>query len=351
MPLRLYRRKSSPNWYIRGTVRGIVVDESAKTDDREIADAIRIQREAEVLKHSVFGKRATVTWLEAAVDYMERGGEYRFLGRINEYFGPKKLLSDIDQEAIDKAARALYPNAKNSTRNRQALTPISAVLKHAAKRRWIDRFEVERFREEEVDFRYFSPAEFGKLLDECAPHLAPLVIFLVYTGARLSEALYLDWENVDLDRAQVVFRMTKNGKSRAVPLHKRVVATLRLLPRTFPRVFLTDRGVPYVEKRDRRGRLAQGGQIKKAFGRAVERSGIKHASPHDCRHTFASWHYARNRDLLALKMLGGWQSLAMVERYAHVNADDLLAQIEMLPWENSGNGETESQEMERKSIA
>jgi hypothetical protein len=33
--------------------------------------------------------------------------------------------------------------------------------------------------------------------------------------------------------------------------------------------------------------------------------------------TWASWHYAVNRDLLAVKIEGGWSSVASVERYAH----------------------------------
>ena len=41
-------------------------------------------------------------------------------------------------------------------------------------------------------------------------------------------------------------------------------------------------------------------------------------TPHDLRHTWASWHYALNRDLLALKIEGGWSSVALVERYAHL---------------------------------
>ncbi len=35
---------------------------------------------------------------------------------------------------IEKTARALYPNASPATLNRQAFTPIAAVLNHAAKR-------------------------------------------------------------------------------------------------------------------------------------------------------------------------------------------------------------------------
>jgi hypothetical protein len=41
-------------------------------------------------------------------------------------------------------------------------------------------------------------------------------------------------------------------------------------------------------------------------------------TPHDLRHTWASWHYALHRDLLRLKQDGGWSSVVLVERYAHL---------------------------------
>jgi integrase len=54
--------------------------------------------------------------------------------------------------------------------------------------------------------------------------------FLLYTGARVSEALYLDWRQVDLARREVQFLNTKNGESRGVPLHPRLVEALSALP-------------------------------------------------------------------------------------------------------------------------
>ena len=41
-------------------------------------------------------------------------------------------------------------------------------------------------------------------------------------------------------------------------------------------------------------------------------------TPHDLRHTWASWHYAVYRDLLKLNVDGGWSSVLLVERYAHL---------------------------------
>jgi len=49
------------------------------------------------------------------------------------------------------------------------------------------------------------------------------VTFLFYTGARIGEALWLDWRNIDLQRAQVQFLDTKNGSDRGVPLHPSLV--------------------------------------------------------------------------------------------------------------------------------
>jgi hypothetical protein len=79
MPLKLVRRHGSPNWYVRGTIRGVTVDESTGVTDRKAAEAIRARREWEVLQGSVFGRKVTASFLEAAVSYMEAGGERRFM--------------------------------------------------------------------------------------------------------------------------------------------------------------------------------------------------------------------------------------------------------------------------------
>src|ERR1700686_4271322 len=80
MPLRRVKRKGSALWYVRGTVRKQSVFESTGTDDKKAAEAIRIKREARLLEDSVYGKKASVTFFEAAVSYMAGGGSPRFLG-------------------------------------------------------------------------------------------------------------------------------------------------------------------------------------------------------------------------------------------------------------------------------
>jgi integrase len=220
-----------------------------------------------------------------------------------------------------KLARDLFPNAASSTLIRQVYTPVAAVMNHAAKRGLCARKTFERPKPPKGRVRWITYEEAERLLGACSPHIRPLVMFLLGTGARMSEAVYLDWREVDLERGHVNFIDTKNGESRGVPLHPRVVEVLRQLPRRSGMVFLTHFGLPYAEKD------GEGGQIKTAFKGACRRAGIENFSPHGCRHTWATWHYAANRDLIALMKLGGWKSERMVLRYAHLNVSNLAPSI------------------------
>lgn len=320
MPLKLKRRPGRPHWYMHGTVRGISIRESTGVTDSKAAEAIRARREWEIIQGSVFGAEATATFVGAAVSYLEAGGERTYLKPIIAKIGSTPLAK-IDQSLIERTARQIYPDAAPATLNRQAFTPIAAVLNHAAKRGLCAKRVIERPEQPKGRIRWLTADEAERLIASCSDHLRPLVIFLLGTGARLSEALYLDWRDVDLARAHVTFPETKNGEARGVPLHSRVVETLRALRHQTGRVFRTQSGRPYAEKE------SGGGQIKTGFSGACRRAKITDFSPHDCRHTWATWHYAANRDLIALMKLGGWKSERMVLRYAHVNVSQLAPSI------------------------
>jgi integrase len=325
MSLELVKRHGSPFWYIRGSVRGIAVDRSTKTDNEKAAEAIKIKTEAELLNRSIFGAKATVTFLECAVSHMKNGGEALHVAPLLKYFKGRKL-SSIGQADIDQAAHALYPAQKPSTRDRCVYSPMSAILRHGAKRQWCEFIVLDRPRYNNARVRWLTVTEANSLVDHCSEHLRPLVIFLFGTGARLSEALYLQWADVDMKRKQVSFLDTKNGESRGVPMSDLVMSALATLPNQIGPVFLTNTGKPYSPRGD------GGGQIKTAFNGAVRRAGLVDFTPHDCRHTWATWHYAANRDLAQLQKLGGWKSHEMVLRYAHVNVENMAHGIQAMGW-------------------
>lgn len=329
MPLKLKRRHGSPCWYIRGTVRGVSVDESTGLSDRQAAEDVLALRSAEIVTEAVHGSKAVRTFAQAALSYMEAGGEAKHLAPILAHFGTKKL-AQIGQDEIDKCADKVMRGRSGSTKNRKVYTPISAVLHHAAGKGWCGRPLIARPKQPEGRVRWITYPEAERLLAAAAPHLRLLVLFLLCTGARVSEALYLDWRDVDLDRAHVSFIDTKNGEARGVPLHARILAELRKINRREGPVFLTDEGEPYA---DRNGE--GGGQVSTAWGSMLKRAGITDFTPHDCRHTWATWHYAANKDLLVLMALGGWKSEKMVLRYAHVNTAHLAPSIGLL-WPETG---------------
>ena len=78
--------------------------------------------------------------------------------------------------------------------------------------------------------------------------------------------------------------------------------------------------------------------VYKVFGRTVEALGFNKSLKntrdkvvfHTLRHTFASWLALNGTPLLAIKELGGWQSLDMVERYAHLVPDQKREAIKKL---------------------
>ena len=119
-------------WHIRGTVAGVVIRESTGARDRKSAELYKARRESETIKRHALGRAATLTFAEAALTYLEAGGEGRYLGRILDHAGPRTMAADIDNAWINAAAAALYPNAAPATINRQLITPTSAVLNMAA---------------------------------------------------------------------------------------------------------------------------------------------------------------------------------------------------------------------------
>ena len=338
MSLELCHRKYTSNWVARGTVRGIRFEKSTGTTDQKAAEEIKAKWEYELLTESIHGRRATATFASAALSYLQNGsGSKRFLDEPTKLFGTTPL-AQINQDVIDRGARKVYPKASPATLNRQFYTPVSAVMTHAAEQGWCSKLLLRRPKiPKESEARWLTLEEADRLIAACSDHMRPLMVLLFYTGARCGEALWLDWRNVNFALGLVTFPKTKNGKPRSVPLCARLTAELANLPHRDGEVFRRPDGLPYERPRDDDDEdTSAGSRIKTAFKGACRRAGITNFHPHDCRHTWATWHYQANRDLGALRELGGWKSVKMVMRYAHVNVGELAHTIDRLPGGDSG---------------
>lgn len=328
MPLRLRRRKGSPFWHLRGTVLGQPCEESTKTADRKLAESIRIRREAELERRAVFGAEATVTFLEAAVSYLEAGGEGRFLGSWDQDAGRWTGLighfldtpvRSIDQAALDEAARKLYPKGKPATLVRQLYTPMAAVLHHASAKWKISWQRVLRPKVPKPQTKSATPEQMGGLLPHCDLKLRRLMIFLAYTGRRIGECIGLEWTKVDLKAGTATLHTTKNGDAFTIHLPPVVVAMLA-----------------NVAEEERVGRVFGYEHRWSVYGplrRACKAAGVPYLTPHQLgRHTFATWLRRHvGLDIKGVMDAGGWKDVKSVIRYMHVTPAETAAAANALP--------------------
>jgi integrase len=74
----------------------------------------------------------------------------------------------------------------------------------------------------------------------------------------------------------------------------------------------------------------------KMFKRACKKAGLANFRFHDLRHTWASWHAQAGTPLTKLQALGGWRTIQMVMRYAHLSPAHLTEHVSATQFLNNG---------------
>lgn len=344
MPLRVVPRAGSPHLYLRGTVRGISVFESTGTHDEDAADEIRITREKELLKQSIHGKKATVTFIAAAVAYMENGGSARFLGKVDEatgkwsgligHFGTKKLMT-LGQAELDDAAKKLLPNAAPDTRNRQVHTPFVAVWNYAADAGWADHRRWRRPRKPKKGTAVRrKPTRAGtrpvtydvacSFVVAMSPAPAMVMTALFFTGMRPIEMFALEAPDVFPDQQWIVLDGTKSDEPRGVPMHPFLVPLFVSLKARGGVLFRSRLGTPYPLTED------GGGQIANAVAGARKRTGLLDISPYTARHTVSTQLVLNGVHPHVKDQILGHAVTDMSRRYTHVPQQPLIEAIETI---------------------
>ena len=312
MPLRLVppRDGKSPNFTIRGTHLGQTVDRTAGTSQRKLAQRVLAKLKADIESGAVTPAGAP-TFASAALSYVKAGGSKRFLSPLAEHFATTPLTR-IGQAAIDQAAAALYPEAGPATRNRQVYTPVSAILRHAG-------VNIVLRRPKGAQGQPRTAFALMAASDALGPTFGALVKFLTYTGARLGEALALQWRDVDLARHVVTIRQTKTEGVRTSLLPEFVVKAMRPLAR--------DRRVFYP--------LNKGGKLYAMLDSAAAAAGVTipyRLGFHICRHTWATWMRRHGGlDTAALVETGAWRSRKSASVYEHLDASEEALKASLLP--------------------
>jgi integrase/recombinase XerD len=152
-----------------------------------------------------------------------------------------------------------------------------------------------------------------------------LLEVLYGTGARISEAVGLDVDDVDRVDATVVLR-GKGGKERIVPIGSYALTAVdAYLTRARPE--LASVGTP-----DRAGALflnARGGRLSRQSAwavlvKAADRAGVtRDVSPHTLRHSFATHLLEGGADVRVVQELLGHASVTTTQIYTLVTVDNL----------------------------
>jgi integrase len=312
MPLKLYQRNGI--YYYSGTIgprgrRKRFRDQSCYTKDKDIAARQVAEIEALYWKGHFDGAAAILTFAQAAKNYRAAGKSTKFLDKVEAYLG-NTLVKDITEGSIYVMARELYPKASGASLNRMAIVPVQAVINYAAKSKLCPKISVERFT---VDAKIKEPAtmEWVKAFQAHAnPRIGALALFMFLTGARISEALAVMPDDLDLQARTVKIKQSKQSNERISNLPAPLVVALANLE------IVEGRGVFGYEWST---------ALRNAWEGTIERAGIKRLTPHSCRHGFATGLLRRGVDVVTVAWLGGWKDATQVlKTYGHANKNPKL---------------------------
>jgi integrase/recombinase XerD len=151
-----------------------------------------------------------------------------------------------------------------------------------------------------------------------------LLEFLYGTGARISEAVGLDRDDVDLSDATVTLR-GKGGRTRLVPIGSYAAAALdAYLVRARPALAAAGRGTAATFLNARGGRLSRQSAWT-ILRRSAEAAGLDatRVSPHTLRHSYATHLLDGGADVRVVQELLGHASVTTTQVYTLVTVERL----------------------------
>jgi integrase len=143
-----------------------------------------------------------------------------------------------------------------------------------------------------------------------------IALYLLSTGARLSEALHAKWEHIDLERRtwRIPATNAKSKRVRSVPLNDSAMTVLSR-QRTrgqYAYLFINEQtGKPMTT-------------VMKVWARLRKQAGVPHLRLHDLRHGFSSLLVANGRTLYEVQTILGHSDPKVTMRYAHFATKTLL---------------------------
>lgn len=325
----IYKQPTSDFWFVDINIDGKRVRRSTGTKDKRQAQEYYDRLKADLWRQEAFGDTPSKTWDEAVKKYLVEKADKKSIEHDKSMlrwatpFLKGKLLTEINQQMVDdlieerrkgRSTRTVE-GVSNATINRH-MEAIQRVLNCAVVWRWISTVpHIRHLKESSGRLRWLTRAEADILLGELPTNLKQMARFTLATGLRENNVLELTWQQIDLERRTMWIHadQAKNARAMAVPLNDQAMTVLEEQADIHDTIVF-----PYAGKQVKKASSA-------AWYRALKRAGLEDITWHGLRHTWASWHVQSGTPLEVLQKLGGWSSLQIVMRYAHLSPG-LLAQ-------------------------
>jgi len=313
-------KDENDNWRRKSTgKKDLVTKTMAKEILKDIERKVMLGQH-NMVKHQVPTLR---TFSREYIDYQKNIKQNRswqkdesHLRRFNQYWGDRKL-SNISAKEIDDYKTIRLQQVKPATVNREL-----AALRHLfyLAEKW-DKFYGKNpvaksglLKEDNLQERILSFEEEKLLIQNSSPHLVPILVTALNTGMRKMEVLTLTWKDIDFDKNFITIRkdISKSKKVRRIPMNshlKGVLLKQKIKTQHTGYVFLTNEGLPYSPKNP--------SALKRAFGTACKKAGIKGLRFHDLRHTTATRMIENTGNIVAVSKILGHADIKTTMRYAH----------------------------------
>lgn len=245
----------------------------------------------------------------------------QFLEFLKENQAPV-LVEEIKPFWIQKFLRHRRRLGNSTSSAARKLHSLSSLFKFCVKQEWIDRNPAQHIDAPKIPETLpvvLKDSEVSGILSavNSARHFlarrdrALIKVFLT-TGIRRSEAIGLDWEDIDFKQKTLTVRQGKGGKDRVIPLRDEVLDAL--WDYLHSRLPLTDQAVFFSRQRNRVSKDS----ISRTVSRYVKAAGISQkVTAHSFRHFCATHLLRQGIDIAVVKDLLGHRDIGTTMKYTH----------------------------------
>lgn len=316
---------------------------STGTADKKSAQEYHDRLKAQLWRQHRLGEEKPRSYGQAALRYLascegqaDYASKVRYIAYWRQFVGHMMVADITASDIMDnlpthrtykhKGPTALTPATKN-----RYLATIRAMLNACVTWGWMTSApKLPNFAEPKKRIRWASRDEAAALIQSIPQQwLRDACLLGFATGMREAEIYGLEWSQIDElnNSAWVGSDQTKSGRARSIPLNADAMAVIRRRKGSHPRFVVSRNGKQIIGGDDR------------MFAKAVADAGLDDFRFHDIRHTWASWHVQGGTPLMVLKELGGWETIEMVQKYAHLAPSHLAAHADTVTFWSHGQGE------------